>query len=136
MIGWTHHAGSIFAAAIAMALSGTGATAAAERLPTAFHGAWTSDLAECGTRGESTPTVIDGRHILQYESGWTIRSWSRRGDVWVGRGTAGDDQGETPATVRLRLRADGKLDFDNGARGPFNAGPGWVRCPTPPGAGR
>jgi hypothetical protein len=127
---------AIRAVVIALACSGMAAVAASEPLPEAYRGTWASDLAQCAERGELSPTRIDGRFIIQYESGWTIRNWSRRGDVWVGRGTAGDDQGSTPATVRLRLRADGKLDFDGGVRGPFPDRPGWVRCPAGTGSRR
>jgi hypothetical protein len=110
-------------------MSAGASASASQSLPRAFHGTWAADLAQCAQTGEERPTRIDRRFIIQYESGWTIRTWSRRGNVWVGRGSAGDDQGSTPATVRLRLRADGKLDFDGGARGPFTEGPGWIRCP-------
>lgn len=124
------------AATFAVTLSSVASLAASAPLPRAFHGTWASDLAQCVETGELRPTRIDSRFILQYESGWTIRNWSRRGDVWVGRGTADDDQGSTSATVRLRLRADGKLDFDSGVRGRFPEGAGWIRCPVPRESGR
>jgi hypothetical protein len=127
---------AIAAAAVVVAVSGAAAGAASEPLPRTFYGTWASDRAQCAETGELSPTRIDGRFILQYESGWTIRTWSRRGDVWVGRGSADDDQGSTPATVRLRLRADGKLDFDSGVRGRFPEGPGWLRCPVQRDTGR
>ncbi len=118
------------AAVILLAGASAGASvAAAERLPRAFHGTWATDLAQCSETGESSPTRIDGRFILQYESGWTIKRWSRRGDVWIGRGTEGDDQGSTPASVRLRLRPDDKLAFDTSLKGPMSDDPGWIRCP-------
>ena len=120
----------------AVAVSNVAAVAASEALPRAFHGTWASKVAECAETGESSPMRVDGRFIAGYEYGWTIRTWSRRGDVWVGRGTADDDQGSTPASVRMRLRADGTLDFINSARGPFTEGPGRIRCPAITGTSR
>jgi len=124
----------VIAAACLVAATGIMAAAAAERLPRSFHGTWASDLAQCAETGELTPTRIDGRSILQYESGWSIRTWTRRGNVWVGRGRAFDDQGSTPATVRLRLRADGRLNFDSTGSGPMPDDAGWVRCPAETGS--
>ena len=127
---------AVAAIAILVAASSTASASAAERLPRTFHGSWTADPAVCGQTGELSPMHVDGRTIGGYEHGWTIRTWSRRGDLWPGRGTADDDQGSTPATVRLRLRADGTLDFATSAREPFADGPGLIRCPSRPGAGR
>lgn len=119
----------VIAAACLVVATGVVAHAASQRLPRTFHGSWASDLADCAETGEQSPLRIDGRFILGYEHGWTVRTWSRRGDTWVGRGTAGDDQGSTPATVRLRLWADGTLAFSATASGPFPEGPGLLRCP-------
>ena len=121
---------AIAAVTIVTMACGTGAVAASDALPRAFHGTWASDLGQCAETGESSPMRVDGRFIVGYEYGWTIRTWSRRGDIWVGRGTADDDQGSTPATLRMRLRADGTLDFVPDARNPFTEGPGWIRCPA------
>ena len=121
--------GKAMAAAVLL-LGLSDAATAAERLPKAFHGAWTSDLANCGSTGESTPLTVDARSILEYEGGYAIRSWSRRGDVWVGRGRQEDDQGSSPATIRLRLRADGTLNFSSAGRGDFPDEPGLLRCPS------
>ncbi len=69
----------VAAFAFCVAVTGAGAVAAAERLPRAFHGTWASDLSECSQTGEVSPTRIDGRTIVQYESGWTINRWSGEG---------------------------------------------------------
>lgn len=127
---------AIAAVAILVAVSNVTVAVASEVLPRAFIGAWASEIAECAQTGESSPMRVDGRFIVGYEYGWTIRTWSRRGDVWIGRGTADDDQGSTPATVRMRLRADGTLDFINSAGAPFTEGPGRIRCPAITGTSR
>ncbi len=103
LLNWFHRCAMRFnmskpvaAFAFCVAVTGAGAVAAAERLPRAFHGTWASELSECSQTGEISPTRIDGRTIVQYESGWTINRWSRRGDIWIGRGTEGGDQGARP----------------------------------------
>lgn len=122
---------AIAAFALLLSVAGAAPASASDRLPRAFHGKWASDLANCGETGELTPMTIDASGILQYEGGWTIRRWSKRGNVWMGRGFQEDDQGRMAATVRLRLRADGTLNFISDARSPFPDEPGLLRCPTP-----
>ncbi len=76
------------AAAFALILSASIAApvAATERLPKAFHGAWTSDLSNCGDNGELRPITVDARGVTEYEGGYSVRRWSKRGNVWIGRG--------------------------------------------------
>ncbi len=121
---------AVAAAALFVCMSHAAPTAAAERLPKAFYGAWTSDLTKCEDTGESTPMTVDAKGILEYETGFTIRSWSKSGDVWIGRGKQVDDQGSMPATIRLRLRTDGTLNFSSAGKGSFPDEPGLLRCPA------
>jgi hypothetical protein len=98
------------------------AQAATPTLPRSFHGVWAADAEACAYDGtDHARYAIDRRFIIGAEHGYTIRRWTRRGETWVGRGTAGDDQGETPATVRLRLSPDGRLTFNDGV---------YIRCPN------
>ncbi len=97
------------------------AAAEALSLPRKLLGTWASDQSRCGGTGESTPLTIEPRLILAYEHAWTISQWTHRNGLWIGRGTAVDDQGSIPATVRLRIGLDGKLNFNNAT---------YMRCPT------
>jgi hypothetical protein len=113
------HASAI-AALILVAASATSLTAN-ERLPRVFHGDWAPELSQCKRDGEHSVYQIDGRLITGYEHGWTIRRWRRTGADWIGAGTQDDDQGSSPARVRLRLEGKDRLLFDGAAR---------VRCPA------
>lgn len=93
------------------------------RIPKAFHGVWADTLDRCAPADEYYPYTIGSRHIAGYEHGWTIRSLTLRKGVWIGRGTSGDDQGETPDTVTLQMAGDGTMKF-NDAR--------YIRCPDKP----
>lgn len=93
------------------------------RIPKEFHGIWAADLERCAPTDEYYPYTIDARHIVGYEHGWTIRRLTLRKGVWIGRGTSGDDQGATPATVTLQMGRDGKLTFDHAV---------YMRCPDKP----
>ncbi|MCZ8313532.1 hypothetical protein [Phreatobacter sp.] len=113
----------VLIAVAAMGFCGTPADAAG--LPRQFHGTWAGDLDQCALTGEHARLKIDRRFILGYEHGWTIRRWRSRNGVWTGRGTADDDQGSEPATVRLRMGRDGRLIFNDAA---------YLRCPDRTGA--
>jgi hypothetical protein len=108
------------AAILALSLSGANAQTASTT-PREFLGVWAADLAQCAETGESSPYKVEPRFISGYEHGWTIRRWTLSKGVWIGRGAANDDQGSTPATVRLRIGRDGKLNFN---------GSDYVRCPA------
>jgi hypothetical protein len=111
-------------AAILLSLTLSAANAqTVTRIPKAFQGVWAADLERCASTGEHEPYTIDSRHIIAYEHGWTIRRLTLRKGVWIGRGTSGDDQGETPATVTLQMGRDGKLKFND-----FD----YIRCPEKP----
>lgn len=110
-------------ACFGLALSGTPAEATG--LPRQFQGTWAEDLAQCSLEGEHSRLTIDRRSVLGYEHGWTIRRWTRRGNVWTGRGTYDDDQGAQPATIRLRMDNQGRLIFNDAVH---------LRCPARSGA--
>lgn len=109
----------------ALLLAVTIGGAQAQSLPREFMGVWASDLEACRATGEHERLEISARTITGYEYGWDIRRWTRRGDVWSGHGAAVDDEGSTPATVRLRLTREGRLMF-NGQDAPR------IRCPERP----
>lgn len=111
-------------AAILLSLTLSAASAqTVTRIPKAFHGVWAADLDSCAPTDEYYPYTINSRHIVGYEHGWTLRSLTLRKGVWIGRGTSGDDQGETPATVTLQMGRDGKLKFNDAD---------YIRCPDKP----
>ncbi|MCZ8163881.1 MAG: hypothetical protein O9315_17900 [Beijerinckiaceae bacterium] len=117
---------SVFLSMMTLVLAVSSADAkSASSLPKALQGVWGADLEHCTVTGESYPYTIGPRFIAGYEHGWTIRRWTLQKGTWIGRGTSGDDQGSQPATVRLKLRADGKLEFD---------GSEFIRCPAKPSA--
>ena len=92
--------------------------AAADTLPRAMLGTWAGEASDC-TRDESEGRIkVEPRWIESFASGYSIRTWTKRGDVWHGRGRQAQEGegGTTPGSVALRLMPDGRLriGYDGG----------------------
>jgi hypothetical protein len=110
-----------FAVILCMAQS-----AAADTLPRAMLGTWAPEAAACENDESESRVKVEQRWIESYADGYSIKTWSRRGDVWHGRGRHAQEGegGTTPGRVALRLMPEARLRmaFDSG-RGSF-----YVKC--------
>jgi hypothetical protein len=101
--------------------------AMADTLPRAMLGTWAPEAAACENEENESRIKVEPRWIESFADGYEIRSWSRRGNIWHGRGRqAQEGEGGTmPGKVALRLRPDAKLKMA------FDGNPGslYVKCP-------
>jgi hypothetical protein len=115
--------GQLLAAILCMAQQ----SAAAETLPRTMLGTWAPEAAACENDESEGRVKVEPRWIESYADGYTIKTWSRRGDVWHGRGRLAQEGegGSTQGKVALRLMPDARM------RMAFDNSPGslYVRCP-------
>ena len=92
-----------------LALSGAAANAA-DRLPIAMFGKWTTDLAACSEQSSEIVVTVEARSVNFYEHGYEIRRVTRLKDgALKASGYSVDSDGRTRASITLKLLPADKL---------------------------
>jgi hypothetical protein len=93
-----------------LGLALSGAADAADRLPNAMFGKWTTDLAACSEQSSEIVVTVEARSVLFYEHGYEIRQVTRLKDGTLkASGFSVDLDGRTRGSIQLKLLPDDRL---------------------------